>query len=218
MLDARSTDRPAGSDFLSVAIAPLTLKKVHPHMPTRDRLPPIPADKMTAEQKAAAEAIIKGPRGHLVGPFLVLLRSPEFMNRLQRTGEYLRFNSALPPRLSELAILLTARVWSQGFEWHHHRIIAEKAGLSGAIIDAIAEGRRPDAMVEDEAAVHDFIAELHKNRSVSEPTYQKALKLFGEKGIVDMTGISGYYSLLAMLMNVAGTPNPEGGKPLPTLP
>lgn len=187
-------------------------------MPIRDRLPPIPADKMTAEQKAAAEAIIKGPRGHLVGPFLVLLRSPEFMNRLQRTGEYLRFNSALPPRLSELAILMTARVWSQGFEWHHHRIIAEKAGLASTIIDAIAEGRRPDAMAEDEAAVHDFIAELHRNRTVSEPTYQKALALFGEKGVVDMTGISGYYSMLAMLMNVAGTPTPASDKPLPHLP
>lgn len=187
-------------------------------MPTRDRLPAIPADKMTAEQKAAAAAIIAGPRGHLVGPFLVLLRSPEFMNRLQKTGEYLRFNSALPPRLSELAILLTARVWSQGFEWHHHRIIAEKAGLKAEIIDAIAEGRRPDGMAEDEAAVHDFLTELHRNRTVSEPTYQKALKQFGEKAIVDMTGISGYYSMLAMLMNVAGTPTPAGAKPLPSLP
>ena len=109
-----------------------------------NRMPPIASDKMTEAQKKAVADIISGPRGHLVGPFIPLLRSPDFMGRLQRTGEYLRFNSALEPRQSELAILITARHWSQNFEWHAHRILGEKAGLKPAICDAIAEGRAHD--------------------------------------------------------------------------
>ena len=137
------------------------------------------------EQKQAVADIVAGPRGHLVGPFIPLMRSPEFMNRLQRTGEYLRFNSAFEPRLSELAILITARAWTQNFEWHHHRPIAEKAGLEAAIIDAIAEGRRPDGMAADEAVMYDFLDELIRNRTVSEPTYRRTAQAFGEKGVID---------------------------------
>lgn len=178
-----------------------------------DRMPPIPSDKLTPEQKAAVDTVVAGPRGHLVGPFIVLMRSPEFMNRLQKTGEYLRFNSALPPRLSELAILITARAWTQQFEWVHHLTIAKKAGLAAEICDAIAEGRRPDKMADDEAVVHDLLMELIRNRSVSDPTYARAKEAFGERGIVDLVGIHGYYSLLAMLMNTACTPLPEGTAP-----
>jgi 4-carboxymuconolactone decarboxylase len=178
-----------------------------------DRMPPIAPDKLTPEQKSAMEAVISGPRGHLAGPFVVLLRSPDFMNRLQKTGEYLRFNSALPPRLSELAILITARVWTQQFEWHYHLPIAEKAGLAPATAQAIAEGRRPDTMADDEAIVHDFLMELARNRTVSDPTYARAKDTLGERGIVDLIGIHGYYSLLAMLMNTARTPLPDGAEP-----
>jgi 4-carboxymuconolactone decarboxylase len=183
------------------------------------RMPLIPDDKMTEAQKKVVSDIIAGPRGHLVGPFIPLMRSPEFMSRLQKTGEYLRYNSAFEPRLSEFAILITARAWSQNFEWHAHRPIAEKAGLKTTIVEAIAEARRPDGMAADEAVIYDFLDELLRTRGVSEPTYQRALKAFGEQGVIDLVGIHGYYSLLAMVLNVSRAPLPDGAtpglKPLP---
>jgi 4-carboxymuconolactone decarboxylase len=178
-----------------------------------DRMPPLPDDQLTERQRQVVADIIAGPRGHLVGPFIPLMRSPEFMSRLQQTGAYLRFDSALSPRLSELAILITARVWTQQFEWHHHRIIGEKAGLSAAIIDAVAEGRRPDAMAADEAAIYDFLDELIRTRSVSDATYARTKAQFGERGVIDLIGLHGYYSLLAMVMNVARTPLPGSAEP-----
>jgi 4-carboxymuconolactone decarboxylase len=177
------------------------------------RMPPIPDAELTEAQKAAARDIVAGPRGHLVGPFIPLLRSPDFMTRLQKTGEYLRFNGALEPRRSEMVILMTARLWTQAFEWHHHRPIAEKAGLAAETIDAIAEGRRPAKMAADEAVIYDFIDELSRTRAVSDPTYRRALEAFGERAVIDMIGIHGYYSLLAMILNVTRAPLPEGVKP-----
>jgi 4-carboxymuconolactone decarboxylase len=187
------------------------------YMPKPSRMPMIPDGELTADQRKAVADIVAGPRGHLVGPFIPLLRSPDFMNRLQRTGEYLRFNSAFEPRLSELAILITARAWSQNFEWHHHRPIAEKAGLRGDIIEAIASGRRPEAMSMDEAAIYDFLDELLRTRNVSDATYQRVVRTFGERGVIDLIGIHGYYSLLAMILNVTHTSG--GVEPgLPALP
>ena len=177
------------------------------------RMPLIAADKMTEAQKKVVADIVAGPRGHLVGPFIPLMRSPEFMSRLQKTGEYLRFNSAFEPRLSELAILITARLWSQNFEWHAHRAIAEKAGLKTSVIEAVAEARRPTEMAADEAVIWDFLDELSRTRAVSEPTYQRALQAFGERGIIDLCGIHGYYSLLAIVLNVSQAPLPDGAKP-----
>ena len=177
------------------------------------RMPTIPDAQLTDAQKTAVAAIVSGPRGRLVGPFIPLLRSPEFMLRLQHTGAYLRFDSALEPRRSEMVILMTARLWTQAFEWHHHRPIAEKAGLKSAICDALAEGRRPSPMSEDEAAIYDFLDELIRTRTVSDPTWERAARLFGEKGIIDMIGLHGYYSLLAMILNASNAPLPEGAKP-----
>ena len=182
-------------------------------MTKNPRMPPLAADRMTAEQKQVVADIVAGPRGHLVGPFIPLMRSPEFMSRLQKTGEYLRYNSAFEPRLSEMAILITARLWSQNFEWHAHRAIAEKAGLEVSVIEAIAEARRPAEMAADEAVIWDFLDELSRTRSVSEPTYQRALQAFGERGIIDLCGIHGYYSLLAIVLNVSQAPLPDGAKP-----
>jgi 4-carboxymuconolactone decarboxylase len=176
-------------------------------------MPPIPESQMSEAQRKAVAEIVAGPRGHLVGPFIPLLRSPEFMSRLQRTGEYLRYNSAVAPRLSELAILITARHWSQSFEWHFHRPIAEKAGLRTAIIVAVAEGRRPAGMAIDESAVWDFLDELIRTRTVSQATYQRAVGLLGERGVIDLIGIHGYYSLLAMVLNVSEAPLPDGATP-----
>ena len=183
-------------------------------MDTQDRMPPIAEAEMT-EAQAAAVADFKRTRNtpHVRGPFVPLLRSPELLSRAQRVGEYLRFHSALPPRLSEMAILVAARHWCQQYEWTIHSAIAAEAGLAAGVIDAIAEGRRPVEMAEDEAVLHDFCLELLLNQCVSDTTYARAVDLFAEKGVIDTVGILGYYSLLAMVMNTARTPLCEGMEP-----
>ncbi|HEX4943210.1 MAG TPA: hypothetical protein VFV55_02585 [Usitatibacteraceae bacterium] len=178
-----------------------------------ERLPPIPDASLTPEQKRAATELATGPRGAVFGPFVPLLRSPDFLSPLQKAGEYLRYKSALPPRLSEFAILIVARHWNQQFEWHIHHPIAERAGVPAGHIRAVAENRRPDNMAADESVVHDFLQELQENRAVSDTTYGRAVELFGERGVVDLCGLCGYYSLLAMVMNVARTPLPDGVPP-----
>ncbi len=180
---------------------------------SRERMPVIPDDKMTDEQKAAATTFAEG-RGYPVrGPFAAMLRSPEVMLRAKGMGDYLRFKSTLPPRLNELAICITARQWGQSYEWHAHRQLAEKGGLRAEIADAIADGRRPREMSIDEECVYDFATELHQNKCVCDATYARALALFGEKGVVDLTAVNGYYTLIAMVLNVARTALPEGAKP-----
>ena len=175
-------------------------------------MPPIPAEKMTeAQKKAVAE--FAAARGALTGPWSVLLRSPEMVNRARGLSDYLRFNSVLPPRLSEFVILITAREWTQQYEWNAHYSLALKGGLNPDIAKAIAEGRRPLSMAEDEEAAYDFCMELHRNRSVSDATYARALSRFGEQGIVDMVGLNGYYTLVAMVLNTARTPLPAGATP-----
>ena len=132
------------------------------------------------------------------------------MRRLQRLGEYVRYESALEPRLRELTILVTARQWSQDFEWAVHAPLARGAGLSRAVVDAVAAGRRPDGMQPDEALVFDFCTELQRSRTVSDATYARALSKFGEQGIVDMVSLHGYYTMIAMVLNTALTPLPPG--------
>jgi 4-carboxymuconolactone decarboxylase len=183
-------------------------------MATNERMLPIQPDKWTAEQKLAAEEFEAG-RGYAVsGPFAVMMRSPEVMLRAKAMGDYLRFRNVLPKRVSEMVILITAREWTQQYEWSYHYGFALEAGLAKPVIEAIAEGRRPDAMAEDEAAAYDFSIELHRTKRVSDKTYARALQLFGEQGVIDLTGVSGYYSLLAMMMNVART-QPDHGKAPP---
>jgi 4-carboxymuconolactone decarboxylase len=179
-----------------------------------DRLPPLSEDQLTPEQRAAAAEISAGPRGAVIGPFAPLLRSPELMTRLQRTGEYLRFSSPLERRLFEMTILVVARWWDQQFEWGFHHPIALQAGLDPAVADAIAEGRRPEGMDEAAAATWDLLDELHRTRGVSDGTYARAVAQLGEPGVVDVVGTAGYYTTLAMVMNTARTPAP-GGAQLP---
>jgi 4-carboxymuconolactone decarboxylase len=175
-------------------------------MPSTERMPPLKAEAMTAEQKAAADEF-KATRGYaLLGPFSVMLRSPEVMLRAKALGDYLRFRNVLPARVRELVTLATARQWTQQFEWSHHYKHALEAGLAKATIEAVADGRRPENMAQDEAAAYDFSIELHRHKSVSDATYARALELFGEQGIIDLVGLNGYYSMLAMMMNVARTP------------
>jgi len=178
----------------------------------QERMPPIPADKMTdAQKKAAAEHT--GARGALTGPWNVLLRSPEIVGRVRGLSDYVRFNSALPPRLSEFVILITARQWSQPYEWNAHLPLAVKGGLNPEIAKAIADGRRPQGMADDEEAMYDFCIELQRNHSVSDATYARAVSKFGEKGLVDAIGLMGHYTLIAMALNTARTPLPPGAPP-----
>jgi 4-carboxymuconolactone decarboxylase len=183
------------------------------HASAQDRMPPLESDQMTEAQRKAAAELVAGPRGRLIGPFVPLLRSPEFMNRLQKTGEYLRFHSALGARLNEFVILITARQWTQQFEWFAHYPIALKAGVKAEIAKAIAEGRRPPGMAEDEEVAYDFLDELFRTRGVGDTAYARAVTKFGEQGVIDMLGVAGYYSMLAMIMNVARTPLPDGASP-----
>jgi 4-carboxymuconolactone decarboxylase len=176
------------------------------------RMAPIPADKLTdAQKKAAAE--FEAARGTLSGPWAVILRSPEMINRARELSDYLRFKSSLPPRLSEMVILITAREWTQQYEWNAHHPLAMKGGLSPEVAKAIAEGRRPENMAADEAALYDFCIELHRNRGVSDATYARAVAKFGENGLVDAIGLSGWYTLVAMTLNTARTPLPPGAAP-----
>jgi 4-carboxymuconolactone decarboxylase len=178
-----------------------------------DRLPPIAAAHWSDAQRRFAQEIIDGPRGALIAPFIPLLRSPELMAHAQRMGEYLRYRSAIGLRLSELAILVTARQWSQQVEWAIHAPIARREGIAAETIEAIAQGRRPPGMPPDEAAVHDFCIELHRDRGVGDATWADVVERFGEAGAVDLIGINGYYAMLAMVMNAARTPAPKSDVP-----
>jgi 4-carboxymuconolactone decarboxylase len=178
----------------------------------QDRMPPIPADKLTGAQKNAIEEFKAARSADISGPFVPLLRSPEVMSRARAMGDYLRFKSSLPPRLSEFVILLTARRWTQQYEWNAHQPLALQGGLRAEIARAIADGRRPDAMAEDEDAVYTLWEEVQRTQSVSDATYARAIGKVGEQGVIDVLGITGYYTMLAMVMNTARTPLPEGAK------
>lgn len=188
----------------------------------------IPLEEMTVEQRAAAAAIMSGPRASVAGsaataktpgsPFNPWLRSPELADRLQRVGEYLRFKSSIPPRLNELAILITARQWDSQYEWFAHHRLAMQAGLNPLVAAELAEGKRPSGMQEDETIVYNFCLEMHQNKKVSDATYKAALDKFGERGVMDLIAVNGYYVLVSMTLNVDRTPIPDGGKPpLPIL-
>lgn len=173
-----------------------------------DRLPPIDPALWTEAQRACADEIIAGPRGALISPFVPLLRSPELCTHAQRMGEYLRYRSAIGLRLSELAILVTARHWDQQVEWSIHVPIAVRAGVSEAIVAAIAEGRTPTFEQADEQVVYDVARQSLRERRVDDSTWARACVHLGEHGIVDLTGIVGYYTMLSIVMNGAQTPPP----------
>ena len=173
-----------------------------------NRLPPLETQAMNEAQRQAAEALIAGPRKAVVGPFIALLRSPELLDRMQRVGEYLRFRNAIPQKLVELAILVTARHVDNAFEWVLHQPLAVKEGVSRETIAAINALERPAAMPEDEAAVHDFVRELLRANFVADATYARVAERFGEQGVVDLAGTVGYFVSVCYVMNVAGTPPP----------
>ncbi|MGA8049543.1 MAG: carboxymuconolactone decarboxylase family protein [Burkholderiales bacterium] len=179
----------------------------------KPRLTPLDETDMSEAQRLVYRAIASGPRGKVSGPFDALLRSPELADRLQKVGAYVRFESSLPARLNELAILVTARYWGAQFEWYAHRRFAEQAGLSPSIAQAIAEGRRPDALQADEAAVYEFCTQLHETKNVSDAAWQAALDRFGERGVIDLIGTCGYYTIVSMVLNATRHPMPDGVAP-----
>jgi 4-carboxymuconolactone decarboxylase len=175
----------------------------------QDRMPPIPADKMTDAQKKAVADYKAIRNTDLTGPpWTVLLRVPDLVVPALQLRMHNLQNSALSPKLTELAILMAARHWTNSYEWNAHYTLAVKAGLDTNIMAAIADGRRPERMAEDEAILYDFCTELLHNGSVSDATYAKALAKFGEAGVVEAAGLEGYYTFLAMVMNVARSPSP----------
>ena len=190
---------------------------MHEHI---DRMPPLKHEQMDAAQLDAAQALIAGPRKAVKGPFIPLLRSPQLLDRLQRVGEYIRYDSSLPSRLSEFAMLVVARACTQQFEWFTHVPLARKAGTSADTIEALRGGRRPLDMSEDETLVHDYTRELLAHHGVCDATYAAAVERLGERGVIDLTGLIGYFITVSLVLNVAHTPpeTVEGVSALPALP
>lgn len=179
----------------------------------QDRLPPIPADKLTEAQKKAAADFLAERKQAVFGPFVPLSRSPQLMINAAKMGTYLRFGNSLPRDVSEFAILLVSRRWTQQYEWYVHAADGKTAGLSDAIIQAVADGRRPEGMTEGMEIVYDFSNELNDFHSVSDGTYARMVTKYGEQGMMDLVGLNGYYSLISMVLNVGRTPLPAGSTP-----
>ena len=169
---------------------------------------------MTPEQQKVVEAVVSGPRGMLVGPLRAALHRPDLAEVWQRFGAMLRYGTSLPPHLSELAILVTARLWRAQYEWYAHAPVAERAGLKPQTIRELHRGRVPKSARKDERAVYDLIRELYRTRRVSERTFRRVEDVLGTSATVELVGILGYYALISMILNVFRMPLPEG-EPLP---
>ena len=178
-----------------------------------DRFKPLTYEEMTPAQKTMLEHLLAGPRGGANGPFNVLLRSPEMGDLAQQFGAAVRFNTSIPRKLNELAIIITARYWTSQYEWQAHHRAALQAGLSPAIADAIAQGKRPTGMQKDEEAVYTFCSELLNTKQVSDATFNAAKTAVGERGVVELIGVMGWYHTVSMLLNTDRYPVPEGTQP-----
>jgi len=186
------------------------------------RFPVLKPDQLTDAQKRVYDSISSGPRGAVRssrgpggavrGPWGPLLRSPELTDRVQKLGEYLRFNSSLPARLSEFAIIINARFWDSKYEWSSHKPLAIKGGLAESIASDLAQNKRPANMKPDEELVYDFCTTLHREHFIPDPLFKRAVAMLGEGGVMDLIGVSGYYTLISMVLNVAEIPLPPGEK------
>ena len=206
--------------FAVVAIAALVAASQPSRAQDITRFAPLKADELSPAQKAWADVIAVPPRNAKFGapPYRAYIRNPELAPKLSALSDYLRWNTTLPPRLSELAILITARQWTAQYEWFAHYPLALKGGLDPKVAEAIAAGNRPDSMKDDEAALYDLATALYRDRKVTDPVYKAALDKFGERGIMDIIGIIGYYDLVSMTLITmqAGMPD-DKVKPLPAL-
>ena len=181
------------------------------------RFTPLSQRDMTLDQQRVAQAVATGPRGGLRGPFHALLRSPELADCVRHLGDYVRFESMVPAPLRELAILLVARFWSAHYEWNAHRKHALAAGLPPSVADAIEAGQRPPKLNGDETLVYDLVAQLLRDKDISDATFAAAKARFGERMIVELIGTVGYYGFVSLVLNADRTPVAEGGKPLPPI-
>jgi 4-carboxymuconolactone decarboxylase len=180
------------------------------------RLPALTEDTLDVDQRTLLSSMRAGPRGDRVklgGPFGVYMHAPQYGDLMQQLGAFVRYKTSLEPRLSEFAILCTARLWRAQYEWHAHAPIAEKAGVKAEAIADIKAGRTPKKAAKDERAIYDFVQELYKKRRVSERTYKKLQGFLGDKGAVELTGILGYYAGVSMTLNVFNVPLPEDAAP-----
>jgi len=178
-----------------------------------DRFKPLKYDEMTPAQKTMMDHLVNGERRGAGGPFNVLLRSPEMGDLVQQFGASMRFHSSLPRKLNEMAIIITARQWTAQYEWNAHRAAAAQAGLNEAIIKSIAAGKHPESMDPDETIVYNFGIELLNTHQVSDANFKAVKDKFGERGVVDLISVMGYYQLVSMLLNVDRYPLPAGAKP-----
>jgi 4-carboxymuconolactone decarboxylase len=183
-----------------------------------DRMPPLSMDSLNEQQRKVAEELIKGPRGGVKGPFIPLLRSPELVERLGKLGEYLRFSTSLQPRVSEFVMVVVSREWTNQFEWAVHVPLALKNGVTPDVVDAIAEGRYPRGMATDEEVAYEICQELSHTKSVCDTTYRRAVDVFGERGVIDITTVYGYFVTVCAIMNLAHTPPPADTKVAPLSP
>ena len=188
---------------------PVSLGQGHARGAT-ERLPLPAMSSLDEAQRAAAQALIDGPRKGVYGPFVPLLRSPVLLERMAKVGEYLRFDSVLESRVRELATCVAARHVSNQFEWTMHAPLALKAGVAAEAIEALRQGARPRPLAPDEQDTADFVDELLATHGVSDLTYQTALARWGERGIVELTSLVGYFVMVSWLMNVARTPAQAG--------
>src|SRR5258706_2479087 len=184
------------------------------------RFPPIPADKQTAKQKEFTKALTESPRSANGGggninnpPFKVYLRSPEFGIEAIKMSDYLRFDTGLENRLTELAIIIAARNWDNDYIWTAHYGAAVKGGLDPSVGADIAAGKRPSKMKEDEAIVYDLLTEIYRDRKVSDATFAQARAQYGERGIMDIIGLAAYYGNTAMALIVSNGTRPAGNEP-----
>ncbi len=180
------------------------------------RMPPLDEQRLSPDQKRVWDAIVSGPRGQVAGPLRVWLQSPDLADRAQALGQFARYDSSLPPHLSELAILVTARIWSSDFEWSHHAPLAAAAGVPDSVIEAVAHARRPETDDPEMSVVSDFAIELHRDRQVSDAVFDRATACLGTRSVVDLTGICGYYTLISMTINAFRIP-PDHPPVLPQL-
>jgi 4-carboxymuconolactone decarboxylase len=203
---------PATKPAKSIATKRTRAKKQPP-----PRVAILEESKLTKAQRTLLDSIRSGPRGSKVnirGPFAVFLHAPGFGELAQKLGGHCRYKTAVLPRLSEFAILMTAKLWRAQYEWFAHVPQAQRAGVTPETIEDLHAGRRPKSAPEDELAIYDFVDELHRTRRVSDKTYKKVVDLLGEPATIELVGILGYYVLISMILNVFRMPLPEG-EPLP---
>jgi 4-carboxymuconolactone decarboxylase len=174
------------------------------------RLAPLTDEEMTDEQKAVRDAVVASRKSEIRGPFLVYLHAPKFGDHAQRLGAHCRYHTVLPPRLSEFAILVTARLWKAQYEWFAHAKIAATAGVTAKTIADLRAGRAPNSAPKDERMLYDFIMELYKTKRVSKRNYDRVFAILGKVGTIELVGILGYYAMVAMTLNAFTMPIPEG--------